>query len=199
MSSVFVISATKKTDKENNRLWSLVKRQTDCLSQKTAQSIVDYAVYYSADVIVMEHLDTSKKNRGANKQKIHHLRHKAIWNMVISKAHFLSIRVASINAWGTSRLAYDGSGRVSRGKEAELPYSMCKFANGKVYNCDLNASYNIGARYLIRQILKPLSVRTRSEVEAKVPQLTVRSTCTLSDLISLNRALGGVYIVKTAG
>ena len=47
----------------------------------------------------------------------------------------------------------DGSGRVLRGQQANLPtYSLCRFQNGKVYNCDLSASYNIGSRYFIRDI-----------------------------------------------
>ena len=48
----------------------------------------------------------------------------------------------------TSRLAYDGSGKVLRGKESDRTtdnYSICEFSTGKIYHCDLNASYNIGA------------------------------------------------------
>ena len=60
---------------------------------------------------------------------------------------------------------------------------------GGIYNCDLSATYNIGSRYFIREILKSLPVRERLELEAKVPQVTKRSTCTLSTLISLNAEL----------
>ena len=82
---------------------------------------------------------------------------------------------------------------VLRGKEAELAcYSLCKFQNGKVYNSDLSASYNIGSRYYIREILKSLPARERLELEAKVPQVTKRSTCTLSTLINLNAELGSL-------
>lgn len=46
-----------------------------------------------------------------------------------------------------------------RGKEADLlSYSLCRCQTGKQYNCDLNASYNIGARYDIRELLKTLPV-----------------------------------------
>ena len=91
---------------------------------------------------------------------------------------------------GTSRLAFDGSGYVLRGKDADLNnYSLCKFSNSKIYNCDLSASYNIGSRYFIREILKSLPVRERLELEAKVPQVSKRSTCTLSTLINLNAEL----------
>ena len=60
---------------------------------------------------------------------------------------------------------------------------------GKVYNCDLNASYNIGARYFAREITKSLPARVRQRMEAKVPSCAKRSTCTLSTLISLNAEL----------
>ncbi len=42
------------------------------------------------------------------------------------------------------RDAFDGSGKVKRDKKN---YSLCTFPNGKKYNADLCASYNIGARY----------------------------------------------------
>ena len=37
--------------------------------------------------------------------------------------------------------------------------ALAVFRSGKQYNADLNASYNIGARYFIREITKPLSVK----------------------------------------
>ena len=93
---------------------------------------------------------------------------------------------------GSSRLAFDGSGRVKRGKESEKTadnYSICEFSTGKIYNCDLNASYNIGARYFIREILKSLPVTAEQRLEAKDPSVSKRSTCTLSTLINLRPAL----------
>ncbi|MBQ8995739.1 MAG: transposase, partial [Oscillospiraceae bacterium] len=57
------------------------------------------------------------------------------------------------------------------------------------YNCDLNAAYNIGARYIIREKLKSLPERERLAMEAKDPALARRSTCTLSTLRNLNAAL----------
>ena len=75
------------------------------------------------------------------------------------------MRVSRICAWNTSRLAYDGSGAVLRdGKN----HSLCTFSTGKRYHCDLSASYNIGARYFIRELLKPLPATERSLLEAKV-------------------------------
>ena len=53
----------------------------------------------------------------------------------------------------------------------------------------MNASYNIGARYYIREILRIQSERTRLILTAQVPSLARRSTCTLSDLKGLRAAL----------
>ena len=113
-------------------------------------------------------------------------------SIVTDKAHRLGIRISRVNAWNTSRLAFDGSGRVLRGQQSEKTngsYSVCEFQTGKVYNCDLNATYNIGARYFIRTLLKSLPATERLAVEAKVPSCAKRSTCTLSTLISLYAAL----------
>ena len=54
---------------------------------------------------------------------------------------------------------------------------------------DEYASYNFGARYYIREILKTMSVTAGLDISAKVPECSRRSTCTLSTLISLNAVL----------
>ena len=79
-----------------------------------------------------------------------------------------------------------------RGKESEKTsgnYSICEFQTGKIYNCDLNASYNIGARYFVREIIKSLPATDGQRITAKVPGCAKRSTCTLSTLISLQAEL----------
>ena len=83
-------------------------------------------------------------------------RHRDIQKTAESLAHKYGMRISHVNAWNTSRLAYDGSGNVKRGKAVKegTSYSMCQFESGKMYNCDLNASYNIGARYFIRELYK---------------------------------------------
>lgn len=172
------------------RLWARAKGINKNISVRTAQFIIDMAVLYNADTIVFEHLDKSGKKRGSKKQKLHMWKCNEVQAIVANKAHRLSMRISTINAWGTSRLAFDGSGYVLRGRNANLPtYSLCKFSNGKIYNCDLSASYNIGARYFIREILKSVPAKVRFELEAKVPQVTKRSTCTFSTLTNLNAEL----------
>lgn len=185
------INRIKKAQQHGNRktpkLWAKAKGINDDIAVKTAKFIMDTAVLYNADTIVFEHLEHKGKKRGSKKQRLHMWRSQYVQSMVESKAHRLGMRISHINAWGTSRLAYDGSGRVLRGKDGGFStYELCKFQNGKTYNCDLSASYNIGARYFIREILKSLDENSRLRIEAKVPQCSKRSTCTFSTLISLN-------------
>lgn len=172
------------------RLWGVAKGINQDISVKTANFIIDTAVLYNADVIVFEALDTSGKKKGSKKQRLHHWKAQAVQSMVTDKAHRLGMRISRVCAWGTSKLAYDGSGSVLRGKDAGLgSYSVCRFQTGKIYNCDLSASYNIGARYFIRETLKSLPEKVKLEVLAKVPELSRRTTCTLSSLISMHAAL----------
>ena len=100
-------------------------------------------------------------------------------------AHRKGIRVSRVCAWNTSALAYDGSGKVERCAEN---HSLCRFSTGKQYNCDLSASYNIGARYFIRELIKPLPETARSLLEAEVPAVKRRISCVHADLIKLNKA-----------
>ena len=172
-------------------LWSYAKGVNDDIAVKTANFIMENAVLYDVDVIVFEHLDLNTKKRGSHKQRLALWKARYVQNMVEHKAHVNGIRISHINAWGTSYLAYDGSGRVLRGCDSTKckSYSECEFQNGKLYNCDLNATYNIGSRYFVREILKSLPARKRQHIEVKIPSCAKRSTCTLATLISLNGEL----------
>jgi hypothetical protein len=103
----------------------------------------------------------------------------------IQKAHSVGLRVARVLARGTSQYAFDGSGLVERNGKKDL----CKFTTGKCYHSDLNASYNIAARYFIARILKPLPEMVRLQLQAKVPELAQRRMQTLASLIRLQTAL----------
>lgn len=176
------------------RLWGKVNGINEAIARKTVQFIILQASRYQCDVIVMEHLDMNGKIRGSKRQRLSLWKKRRVARLVEGKAHAIGMRFSTVNPWNTSRLAFDGSGLVQRGEYEKngrkvKNYSMCLFQNGKEYNCDLNASYNIGARYFIREILKSLPERVRLGVEAKVPQLSKRSTCTYTTLVSLNAEL----------
>ena len=171
------------------RLWGRAKGINRAIAVKTAGFIIGAAEKSGAHMIVFEHLDRKGKKRGRKKQKLHLWRSQYVQSIVTDKAHRLGMRVTHVNAWRTSALAYDGSGYVDRGVNGN--YSLCRFQNGKEYHCDLNASYNIGARYFIREILKSLPETERLGIGAKVPGCTRRSTCTLSTLYDLHAAMAG--------
>lgn len=173
-------------------LWKLADGVNHDISVKTAQFVIDVAVLYQADCIVFEHLNTSGKKHASGKMKLHLWRKQKVQRITTDKAHRLSMHVSHICAWNTSKLAFDGSGTVRRGSRSDKAggsYSVCEFKTGKVYNCELNASYNIGARYFVREIVKSLPVTEEQRIRAKVPGCDKRSTCTLSTLINLNEAL----------
>ena len=175
-------------------LWKHVNDLNTDISRKTTKEIVDFAVLYNADVIVFEHLDTQGKKKGKGKQKLALWRKQEIQKLVEHKAHILGIRISHICAWNTSKLAFDGSGKVERGTYVQngvekYNYSICTFPNGKQYHCDLNASYNIGARYFIRELLKSDSVMRRLPSQTKDSDYGTGTTRTLSTLIRLNADL----------
>lgn len=173
--------------KDVQSFWKYAQRVNDELAKKIAAGIVNFAVLYSVDCIVFEHLNfQGKKHKGSKAQRLSMWRKNGIQNYVEHKAHRCGIRISRICAWGTSRLAFDGSGPLKRD---EKNHALATFASGKQYNCDLNASYNIGARYFIREILKPLPAKARSQLEAKVPEAGRRTSCTLSTLWQLTAAM----------
>ena len=89
--------------------------------------------------------------------------------------------------WGLGRRS-----NPSKGKYKLLwsdNYSMCTFQTGKRYSCDLSASYNIGARYFLREYEKSISATRWRRIAAKVPSCATRITRTLATLIRVNAEL----------
>lgn len=172
------------------KLWRYAKFHNEELARKIAGAITNTAIKYDCNVIVFEHLDIKGKKRGSKKQKLHMWKKNTIQNIVEHKAHRNGIRVSHVCSWNTSKLAFDGSGVVLRGRDANLgTYEICKFSNGKVYNCDLSASYNIGARYFIREVQKILPAKVWSDIVAKVPECQKRTQCTYNTLLEINRVV----------
>lgn len=191
----------ERGSKSGNKLWKKINQINEYIAQQTANQIIKFAIEQGASVIVSEYLDLKGKLHGSKKQRIALWKKRAIQQMVMTKAHLNGIRVQRVCAKNTSRLAFDGSGIVKRGRyiqdgEEHANYSICVFSSGKTYNCDLSASYNIGTRYFIREKLKPLSATAVSSLEAKVPSLACRTSCTLSTLISLNVETGSVSAAR---
>ena len=145
----------------NNKINSI----NENIVNHTANQIIKICLSYGVDVIVFENLKHKfKRAKRSFRARLHRWRKIAIYNKAYEMAHRNGIRVSTVNPNGTSKYAYDGSGLVERDNDN---YSICKFVSGKTYNCDLSASYNIAARYYIRETLKPLDVNSRSELETK--------------------------------
>jgi len=108
--------------------WKHVNDINTDISRKTAKTIMDFAILNNADVIVFEHLDMQGKKRGSKKQRLHLWRKQEIQQIVLHNAHKNGIRISRICAWNTSRLAFDGSGKIERNKDN---YSMSTFTTGK--------------------------------------------------------------------
>lgn len=172
--------------KNTAKLWCIAKFKNDELARHVASAISELALEYQVDVIVFEHLDIKGKKRGSKKQKLHMWKKNTIQQLVLHKAHRHGIRVSRVCPYNTSKLAYDGSGYVLRGDKANLPtYELCQFTNGKIYNCDLSASYNIAARYFIREIEKSTSAMKWSQAIANVKSLAKRTLNTYSTYLEL--------------
>ena len=176
----------KMGSKENKTLWAKVNNFNERISILTSNEIINFAKQNNVQVIVFEYLNTNGKKKGSKKQRLTLWRKRDIQRRVELNAHCLGIRVSRICAYNTSRLAFDGSGQVTRDKDN---YSICTFSTNKVYNCDLSASYNIGARFFIREIQKTISEKKWLRLLAKVPTASKRSTCTLSSLLQIRELI----------
>ena len=181
-----IVNQIKKAQSNGNKktpkLWRYADNYNSTISNETVKDIISFALEYAADCIVCEHLDIQGKVCGSKKQKLHLWRKKEMIHKLEARAHIEGMRFSTVSAVRTSKLAYDGSGEVKRDTNN---YSLCTFTTGKQYNCDLNASYNIGARYFIGEELKTLSESKRLDIEAKVPECSKRTSSTLSTLIRL--------------
>ena len=187
-----VLNRVRKKQREHGPksvtgLYAYAKRLGEETARKTASAIIAFAKEQKADVIVFEHLEMKGKIRGKSRQKLHMWKKDSVQKITEHKAHRQGMRVSRVCAWNTSALAYDGSGEVKR--EAGNR-SLTVFANGKQYNSDLSASYNIGARYFIREYIKPVPETERSALEAKVPAVRRRTSCVYADLLALIKVMG---------
>ena len=138
----------QQAGKKCKSIYRMVNAANRQLSINTCRELSAIAALYNVDCIVFEYLDKSGSVRGKRyRERIHLWRANDIQKRMELMAHRMGMRISRVCAWGTSKLAFDGSGPVIRDKNN---YSVCTFQNGKRYNCDLSAAQNIGARYYLR-------------------------------------------------
>lgn len=165
-------------DQPISRVYQKLEGRKDNYYKQLAHWIITQARSHKVYGIVIEHLGAMKGN-GSKKDRIHHWCKMRMISLLKGMAFRRGIRVFEVNPRNTSKLAFDGSGEVIRDKNN---FSQCTFASGKRYACDLSASYNIGARYFLRALEKTMLSETWEQLKAKVPELSMRTKCTLSTL-----------------
>lgn len=121
------------------------------ISHTVSKQIVAIAMEFSSSAIVFENLKGWKPKGGKKKsnlkQRFHGWMKSAIHDLTVDKWAELKGKTLDVPARGTSSNAYDGSGEVKRNKDN---HALATFPSGKQYNADLSASYNIGARGIIK-------------------------------------------------
>lgn len=118
------------------------------IAQVTSKRLVDFALEHGADVMVLENLKGWRPKAGAKRsplrQRFHGWLHRRLADLIEAKFAEVGGHVVYVHARGTSAWAFDGSGKLTRDPKQ---YELATFTTGKRYHCDLNASYNIAARY----------------------------------------------------
>lgn len=153
-------------------------------ARQLSSQLAAFAQKHGAEAFVVEDLKGWKpKGKGKKqRQRFHRFQHRALVNAVALRAEELGMRMVEVFARGTSRWAYDGSGKVSRSKDNA---QLATFASGKQYNADLNGANNIAARGLawLLGIENPRS--------AKDPGEGTRMPFVLADIWAHARTLRG--------
>lgn len=173
----------QQAGKKSRCIYRMVRNANELLSIHTAKAIMETAILYSVDCIVFEYLDLGGRKYGKYRERLHMWRKCDIQDRVALQAHRLGMRISRVCAWGTSKYAFDGSGEVDRhsvyrykhGRKV-YNYSVCTFQNGKVYNCDLSAAQNIGARFFLREY-------ARRKDCPELPKTPQRTMSTLWDVV----------------
>lgn len=157
------------------------------ISRKVANLVISFALKHNVKVIVLENMAGWKAKAGKRgtllKQKFHLWCHRQIVLLIKQRWAELGGTVKQVNPKYTSAYAFDGSGKVRRSK---YNYSLARFSTGKQYNADLNAAYNIGARYWYCSLVGD---KTFSRVfDSKSSDGTLRTPVTLGTLRRLTVA-----------
>ena len=170
-----------------NGLYRKSKHINEQIAQTVSLAIVELAKEHDVSTIVFEDLSNWKAKGGKHgslqKQRFHQWCKDRIVELTTQKFMELGGQIVKVNAKNTSAYAFDGSGKVKRSNKK---YSQATFQNGKQYNADLSASYNIAARYWYAVITNSEFTRVW---EGQNSSHTLRTPVTLSSLWRLKQNL----------
>ncbi|WP_051849407.1 IS200/IS605 family accessory protein TnpB-related protein [Thiomonas sp. FB-Cd] len=172
---------------------SAIHRRIEGLSLDAARTLASrlaaFAAQHGAKAFAVEDLK-GWKPKGPSKQqrkRFHRFQHRALIQALALKAQEMGLRVLEVYARGTSRWAYDGSGKVIRSKRNA---QLATFASGKKYNADLNGALNIAARGLAMLLwLKPKEMQ--GAATGKSSGAVERMPLVLADIWAHARLLRG--------
>ncbi|MEJ6002536.1 transposase [Paucibacter soli] len=154
-----------------------------------ASELAAFAAAHGAKAFVIEDLKgwRPKGPSRAMRKRFHRFQHRALVQCLAHKAQEQGLRMLEVFARGTSRWAYDGSGKVHRSKENA---QLAKFASGKRYNADLNGALNIAARGLAMLLgIKPSNEHKADAGKSSGP--VTRMPLVLADIWAHAQALRG--------
>lgn len=151
------------------------------LANQTAKQIINFAIANHATTVVIENLRNWKPRGGRKKSSLKQRFHNWVKGAIADRLEQIgteyAIEISSVNARGTSKYAYDGTGEVKRDRGN---YAMGTFQTSKRYAVDLSASYNIAARYIAIKL--KLASKSGKLLSSRSPGSKPRSWATLSSL-----------------
>jgi len=145
--------------------FAYAKRVNEQYAIEIAHRVLDFAKEHGAKMLVCEVINPGKQQYVKAEERLRYLRRIRVQELLEHQGHRSGIRLSRVDGRNADVLSFDGS--------------------EKAYNADLAASYNLGARHYIREILKSLPERERSRIEANVPDVERSASCTLSTLRDL--------------
>jgi IS605 OrfB family transposase len=168
------------------------------IARETAQGIMAFAEKHGATIIVFERLKRFRPKvggpkGGTMKQRFHAWLHRMLVKQVEASWTERGGKVVYVTPWGTSAWAYDGSGKVVR---PVGEHDRAVFGSGKIYDADLNAAYNIGAKFWVAQLAKVAPLRAHLAMilgwdDASIPDQNGVAAQAPPQLPSAQRKKGG--------
>jgi hypothetical protein len=162
-------NASETQECMNSNLWRKLKNREKHESERVSRRITNFAEKYGATVIVFEHLGNLRPERGkysrrSNSKRQFWLKSKIYLRTKTKALNDFGILTVRVSPKNTSRVFAYNNSPVWRGNQtsetgfvftAKGMGVLFLAEDGTISNADLNASRNIGLRYIAKHIEKP--------------------------------------------